>query len=542
LLEGIEAAEAEDLPNEEPPSKPRKKHRGKKTRFPEQMLEKVIEIELPAQECICADTGKAREFIRWEETVKYVFIPGHFERIRIRRAVYAVPSDAGDEGELSSQPVVTAPMPAQFRVIPGCMAACGLLVFLMVSKYCDHLPFYRIQQIFKRQYKVELDRTTMCHWMKRCAELLRILYEALRLELLSGNYLQIDETKIRLLDPETKGKAKNSYFWVIKKPGGGVLFHFDPGRGHEVAMDLLKGFIGKLQSDGYNAYTALIKRVRGLVLFHCWAHVRRKFVESLEANGAQAAWYVSEIQKLYRIESKAREGELDQSQREAMRKQESLPVLKTIKARLERDMSSVDILPSSPLGRAIRYTLTRWQGLLRYAEAGSGEVEIDNNPVENAIRPTAIGKKNWLFIGHPKAGQTSAIIYTMVENCRMWDIDPMEYLNDVLPRIMDHPKSRIAELLPRQWKQAREVAAAEEVREAAAAGCAPGGDAGSPILPSIIESLRLLVVWPVELCSGARLGSGCLRICVALNRRPTGVAADPGLTSPGLDKTLTLNY
>ena len=124
-------------------------------------------------------------------------------------------------------------------------------------------------------------------------------------------------------------------------------------------------------------------------------------------------------------------------------------------------MSSVDILPTSPLGRAIRYTLTRWQGLLRYAEAGSGEVEIDNNPVENAIRPTAIGKKNWLFIGHPKAGQTSAIIYTMVENCRMWDIDPMEYLNDVLPRIMDHPKSRIAELLPRQWKQAREAEAAE---------------------------------------------------------------------------------
>ena len=205
LLEGIEAAEPEEVSRgQEPAPKPRKKYRSKKTRFPEEMPEKVIEIELPEEELICPDTGKQREFIRWEETIKYKYVPGHFERIRIRRAVYAVPNDDSNESDLSSQPVVTAPMPAQYRVIPGCLAACSLLVFLMVSKYCDHLPFYRIQQMFKRRHKVELDRTLMCHWMKRCAGLLAILYEALRMELLSGNYLQIDETFINLLDPDSE--------------------------------------------------------------------------------------------------------------------------------------------------------------------------------------------------------------------------------------------------------------------------------------------------------------------------------------------------
>lgn len=470
LLEGIEAAQKEEPADtadteETPAEKPKKKYRSKKTRFPEDLRERVVEIELPEEQLVCPDTGRKRVFIKWEESVKYNWVPGHFEKILIRRAVHALPQAGGDQGEeLSRQPVVTAPMPAPYRVLPGCMAACGLLVHLMVSKYCDHLPFYRIQQIFKRRHKVKIDRTMMCQWMKRCAEVLDVLYQALRLELLSGNYLQIDETFIRLLEPETKGKTKQSHFWVITNPGEGVLFRFDPGRGHEVALELLDGYQAKLQCDGYSAYAALVKKVPQIRLYHCWAHVRRKFVESIEANGPDAAWYVAEIQKLYRIERQARESRRDALGREALRQAEAVPVLERIKARLDADKGRSELLPSSPLVKAIDYTLERWQGLVRYAETGNGEVEIDNNPVENAIRPTAIGKKNWLFIGHPKAGQMSAIIYTIIENCRLWEIDPMDYLNDVLPRIMDHPKTRISELLPRQWKEARqsEAAAATE--------------------------------------------------------------------------------
>jgi transposase len=427
--------------------------RSKRTHFPEEMLEVTVEVDLPEEERICPDTGKERKIIRWEETTKINFVSSHFERVNIRRAVRAV--EVAPEDPLPEQPVVTAEMPAEYRIIPGCIAAAGLLVYLMVAKYCDHLPFYRIQQIFKRRHKVELDRDLMCHWMKRLAAILAILYEALRLELLSGNYLQIDETFLKLLDPEVKGKARQANFWVLKRPGEGVLFYFDPSRSHEVAARLLGNYKGKLQSDGYGAYATLDRKIEALLLFRCWAHTRRKFYEALEANGAAAAWYVAEIQKLYRVEREAREAGLDAVCRGALRSEQAKPILEQIKARLDTDLGNAEILPSSPLGKAVRYALGIWPGLIRYAEPEHGDVEIDTNEVENAIRPTAVGKKNWLFIGHPKAGQTSAIIYTIIENCRLNDIDPMEYLLDVLPRIMDHPRNRIRELLPRAWKEAR---------------------------------------------------------------------------------------
>lgn len=460
LLEGVAAVEAEERIDSEANAlveearRQKKPHRNKRTQFPEEMREITVEVDIPEKERICPDTGKERKFIRWEETTKFDFVPPHFLRVNIRRAVRAV--ESASEDPLPEEPVVTAEMPAAYRVIPGCQAAVGLLVYLMVAKYCDHLPFYRIQQIFKARHKVELDRDLMCHWMKRIAVILGILYEALRLELLSGNYLQIDETFIKLLDPEVKGKARQANFWVLKRPGAGVLFHFDPSRSHKVAAQLLGNYRGKLQSDGFGAYDTLDRKLEALLLFRCWAHTRRKFYEALEANGAEAAWYVAEIQKLYRIEAQAREANLDAVARGALRASQGKPILVGIKGRLDRDLGNADILPSSPLGKAVRYALGLWSGLTRYAEPEHGEVEIDTNQVENAIRPTAVGKKNWLFIGHPKAGQTSAILYTIIENCRMHGIDPMEYLLDVLPRVMDHPQNRIGELLPRAWKQTRE--------------------------------------------------------------------------------------
>lgn len=457
LLEGVEAvaaesaaAKVEQTPGGGEEGAPRKSTRSKRMGFPEEMREEVLEIDVPEEERVCPDTGKERKLIRWEETTKINFVPAQFVRVRIRRAVRAV--SGGYEDALSSQPVITAPMPAAYRVIPNCIAGSGLLVYLMVAKYCDHLPFYRLQQIFKRRHGVDLDRHTMCQWMKRCAVLLGMLYEILRKELVSGNYLQIDETFIKLLDPEVKGKARQSHFWVIKRPGEGVLFRFDPSRGHEVAEELLKGFTGKLQCDGYGAYDALERKVGLLTLFRCLAHTRRKFHEALEAHGAAAAWYVAEIARLYRVETQAREAGSDAVRRGELRAAQSKPVLAGIKERLDRDLSSGDILPSSPLGKAVRYALGRWPGLIRYAEPENGEVEIDTNEVENAIRPTAVGKKNWLFIGHPKAGQMSAIIYTIIENCRLHGIDPTEYLLDVLPRIESHPEDRRAELLPAAWK------------------------------------------------------------------------------------------
>jgi len=467
LLEGLEEAEAP--PAEEAPAAPvrEKRTRKKKMGFPENLKEEVLEIDLPPEERVCPETGRERRFIRWEESVKYNLVPAHFVKLTIRRAVRAVPAD----GELPpSSPVVTAPMPPAFNVIPGCVAGVGLLAHLLVSKYCDHLPFYRLQTMFKRGHKVEIDRETMCRWSKRCAELLAVLYEAIRAELLSGNYLKIDETFAKLLDPDRPGKARNCFLWVIHRPGAGVFFHFDPGRGHEVALDLLNGFVGKLQSDAYSAYNALARRVAGIKLFACWAHARRKFHDAMLSGGDPGAcWYVAEIQKLYRVERKAREGKFGAEACGRLRREESAPVLEGIKQRLERDAASAEILPSSALGKAVSYARERWPLLERYAEEGNGEVDIDNNSVENAIRPTAVGKKNWLFIGHPAAGRTTAILYTIIENCRLVGIDPREYLEDVLPRIASHPPERVAELLPRQWKAAREDAAGAAAQPSAKA-------------------------------------------------------------------------
>jgi len=483
LLEGFEQDAAMSAPGSAGEEAPefteevavKKTHPSKRTVFPADLPERIIEIDLPEDERICPVTGAVRAFIRWEETIKINFVPGYFERLIIRRAVRAVKMPADAAGNLLPEsPVITAEMPAEYRVIPGAIAAAGLLAWLIVSKYCDHLPFYRQQQIFKRQHQVNIDRNMMCHWMKRCCVVLGILYEAMRTELLSGNYLQIDETFIKLLDPDTKGKAKQSHFWVIRRPpepsggGGGVLFHFDPGRNHEVALELLGDYRGSLQCDGYKVYPVIDRKTGRVTLFFCWAHVRRKFVESLEFGGPAAAWYVAEIQRLYRVENQARESGLDASGRERLREELSRPVLTRIKERLDRDRGDELFLPSSPLGKAINYTLERWSGLERYAESGWGHIEIDNNGIENAIRPTAVGKKNWLFIGHPKAGQRSAILYTIIENCRLCGINPLKYLCDVMPKIMDHPAGRVSELLPRQWKAARDASAEETAHVMAA--------------------------------------------------------------------------
>ena len=462
LLEGFEAAAVIDDPGAEAAlviKEKKGKKPSKRMFFPDDLPEEVLEFDLPESERTCPQTGAERRFIRWEESIKINFVPGHFKRLVIRRAVRAVPFAAQEASEEPVEtPVVTAELPAEYRVIPGAVATAGLLAYLMVAKYCDHLPFYRLQQIFHRRHQVLIDRNAMCHWMGRCAEVLECLYEALRKELVSGQYLQIDETTIKLLDPDSPGKAKKSFFWVIVRPKESVLFRFDPGRAHTVAMDLLEGFAGRLQSDAYAAYRALVARCPLLSLFACWAHARRKFAEAVEANGAGAAWYVAEIQRLYRIEAEAREQGLDVEARAALRAERGTPVLAGIKARLDADRVGGDLLPSSPLAIAVNYTAKIWPELVRYAEPGNGMVEIDNNLVENAIRPTAVGKKNWLFIGHPKAGQRSAIIYTMVENCRMQGIDPLVYLTDVMPRIVDREDGAdVSDLLPRQWKAARQA-------------------------------------------------------------------------------------
>jgi hypothetical protein len=322
----------------------------------------------------------------------------------------------------------------------------------VLSKYCDHLPLYRQAQIFKNRFVVDISRQTMGDWMYRLAQMLAIIYEAVRDEIRTERYLQIDETPVFYQNPGN-GKCSQGYLWPYHAPGKAVFFEWHTGRGSECLDKTLKGFSGIVQSDGYSAYGAYLKRhpKAEIELAACWAHARRKFHEA-QNESPFAARMLFEIQELYKIEDELRKD--PQLDRRALRQEKSVPVLQRIGLQLQADQSKH--LPKSQTGKAIDYTLGLWNKLLVYTE--HAEVEIDNNLVENAIRPTAIGKKNWLFFGSAEAGKTSAIYYTLLETCRKLGLNPDEYLRDVLRQLPAMTSLTAKNYTPAAWKVARDAA------------------------------------------------------------------------------------
>ena len=330
------------------------------------------------------------------------------------------------------------------------MAGAGLLAQIVVSKYEYHLPLYRQEKQFRQQFGVELSRKTMGGWVEQVSELLKPVYREIRLELQAASYLQADETPIRYLDPDAKGKSQQGYLWTYSQPSGDVFFEWRTSRSREGPEQFLKNFRGKLQTDGYGAYESLAKQ-RGseLILIGCWAHARRGFHEAL-AESKLAAWVVGQIALLYAVEKELREKKAGPQLRAATRAWRSQPILD----RLRRGLESLRrrSLPQGLLGQATDYALRRWEALNRYV--ADGRLEIDNNLIENAIRPSALGKRNWLFIGHPEAGERSAVIYTLLGSCRRHGINPFEYLKDLFTRL---PAAKIAEIkqfTPALWAKA----------------------------------------------------------------------------------------
>jgi len=374
--------------------------------------------------------------------------PKYFRRRFIRRKyVSKVERD---------RPPIIAPLPP--RLIPGGYAGVGLVTDVAVKKYLDHLPLYRQEQILKMRYGIEISRKTMCDWMGQIARWLKPIYNHIGMGLRRGEYLQIDETPIRYCQAENGGSGQG-YLWVYHRPGGSVLYEWHTGRGADCLDTMLDDFGGTIQTDGYGAYDSFVKKRRkqiaegvqksDIVPAACWAHARRKFHEALAECPAQAAWVIRQIQHLYRIEADLREAGAGSALREAVRSAQSTMVLGRIEKALRRKL--VAHRPTSQMGRAISYTLSLWQPLLVYAT--DGHIEIDNNPVENAIRPTAVGKKNYLFFGHPEAGERSAIIYTLLENCKREGINPQEYLYDVLSRRPTTPLDQLDQLTPAKWAE-----------------------------------------------------------------------------------------
>jgi transposase len=371
--------------------------------------------------------------------------PGRFLRRRIVRRKYV------HRIELDHAPVI-APLPACLQ--ERGMAAPGLLAHILVSKYCDHLPLYRQEQIFLRRHGVNLPRQTLARWVELAADWLQLIYEHIRTGVLAGGYVQVDETPINYLEPG-HGRTKQGYLWTGSRPGGDVFYRWETSRAAACLDNIIPvNFTGTLQCDGYAGYRSFAnRRKEAIKLAGCWAHVRRKFYEALEESPRTSGFILRQIQHLYRIEASLREQRAGPRLRAAVRAHQSRPIVERIKRALLQLKSRGHHLPQSLLGGAIDYALGQWSTLGVYLD--DGQVEIDNNLVENAIRPTAIGKKNWLFIGDAQAGERSAIIYTVIESCRHRGFDPYAYLREVFTRLPHMTNKQISEVTPEAWGKSR---------------------------------------------------------------------------------------
>jgi transposase len=357
----------------------------------------------------------------------------------------------------NAERIVIAPLPA--RLIEKGLPGAALLAQVMISKYEDHLPLYRQAKIYDQRHGVKLSRQTMGGWVEVAADWLSPIYREMKAGLLAGSYLQADETPIRYLDPDVKGKSQQGWLWTYSHPQGDVVFDWNISRSREGPRDFRAGFKGQLQTDGYGVYESLARERGGaLILIGCWAHARRGFHEAL-GEGPAAAWIVGQIGQLYAVEKALREHRAGPDLRAAVRAWQSQPVLRRLRRALE--LIRRRVLPKSLLGQAIDYTLNRWEALTRYV--ADGRLEIDNNLCENAIRPTAIGKKNFLFIGHPEAGQRSAVIYSVLGSCRRLGINPAEYLQDLFERLPKAKTSEIKSLTPAAWLKAKRDKARQPV-------------------------------------------------------------------------------
>jgi transposase len=350
---------------------------------------------------------------------------------------------------------VKAPAPPSLR--PGLSVTPRLLAHLMAGKYCDHLPFHRQESILLRRHGVDIPRHTMCRWAAIAADALEPLYKLQHAGLLEESYLQADETPVRHLVPG-KGSCATGYLWVIHAPGpcgtkGDVLFQWHPDR-RAANLEALLGdrFSGILQCDGYAAYDAHRNKHPGITLAACWAHARRKYHEALKTGQSLAAGPLRTIQALYRIETGLRASRAGPEEREKIRQTKAVPLIESLKPALLDHRRHPQVLPKSPLGKAIDYTLALWDRLAVYTR--DGRVEIDTNLIENAIRPTAVGKKNWMFVGGEDTGQRSAILYTFIEGARRHGHDPEAYLADVLDRLATMTnRDDLGALLPSRWQQ-----------------------------------------------------------------------------------------
>lgn len=398
-------------------------------------------VEIIPQEV--RDHPELYERIGEERTFEVDIVAPKLVKREIVRPKYRLKADR-------SVPPLLAPAPP--RAVPGGYASAGLIAWIALSKYVDHLPLYRLEQMSPR-WGAQISRQSMCEWIEVVASWLEPIYRRMLINLRQGGYLQADETPIRCHDPdENRGATTQGWLWVISRPGGDVVFDWRLSRRHGELNTLLLDYRGLLQSDGYEAYPNYVENHPGVVWLGCWAHARRKFNEAQSESPKAARVVLKLIARMYRLERQWDEaGIKDPALRSARRTAGFARTLSWLQrlATALRERSR----PQSLLGKACDYLLGHWEPLI--AHLRYGQTRLDNNLVENAIRPSAIGKKNWLFIGHPDAGQRSAVIYSIVVSCQRNGVDPLAYLRDVLTRLPALTNQfDLDALTPGNWKPA----------------------------------------------------------------------------------------
>ncbi len=443
LLLGLDEEQAnEEDPEDDPPPTtpgPKRKRRPARDRLPEDLPVRTeyidpaeVEANPEAYDCI----GKE------ERTELSMTQPVYFLKKIVRRK-YARKADR------SLPPMIVKAKP---QLIENCIASQELLIEILLKKYTEHNPLYRQAQTLKRRYGIELNYKSMSGWMMSIGNWLQMIVDCMKEEVRASGYLQADETCIKYIKPGT-GMAQQGYLWVYHAPNTGIVFEWHRGRGAQCLKSMLKDYSGDLQCDGYQAYRTYNlsrKEEEQYRIYACWAHARRYF-HNARTDSLLAAEIIMKIKALYRIETELREANATPAQRVARRNAESKDILDDIHAAIAQGQHKH--LPQSLTGKAISYTLNLWDDLRGFVN--TGHVEIDNNLIENAIRPTAIGKKNWMFFGSPDSGKYSAAIFSVLETCRKLGVDQQEYLQDVLSRLPAIKNTEVTKLTPKNWQAER---------------------------------------------------------------------------------------
>lgn len=434
---GITHQRQEDLSQavevvEKAPAKKREKGTGRML-LPENLRREVIIIEPEEDVTGCAIIGE-------EVTEVLDVIPAELYVKRYVRYKYARPNGEG---------IVTGVLPE--RVIERGIPSDGLIAQIIIDKYVFGLPLHRQIEKYKR-LGVTIPASTVSDWLMKGWQHLAPLWELLKVLVLNQKYLQADETPLKVLDRDHKNGIHQGYMWIYNAPCDKLtLFDYRKGRDQSGPRQMLAGFKGILQVDGYSVYEKLFGNHPDILLVYCMAHARRKYVDALPYDKQKANHVLERMQQLYILEEEMRQQHLDWESKTRLRQEKAVPILFELKHWMSEQLPLV--MPKSPLGQAIAYALPRWEGLSAYAL--HGQIEIDNNLAENAIRPLAIGRKAFLFAGSHQAAEMTAAIYSFMATCKKNGVDEQQWLTDVLERIQSHKHKDLYQLLPNNWSKYR---------------------------------------------------------------------------------------